>query len=137
MHQSQILAPQLRQSLEMLQLPLMELRAAIQHEMETNPAIEDVQDPNERSIETLAPTGVVTPASEGVMPDAPETPRTKESEAEEPLTFDPDADIDTLTRLDDEWRDYFMQGMENAPSQEDRAEQPPRRSWVISTTMAI
>ena len=41
-----VLAPQLRQSLEMLQLPLMELRAMIQQEMEHNPTIEDVVSPH-------------------------------------------------------------------------------------------
>ena len=39
--QVQTLAPQMRQSLEILQLPMMELRALIQHEMEQNPVIED------------------------------------------------------------------------------------------------
>ena len=34
-----VLAPQLRQSLEMLQLPIMELRSMIQQELEKNPTI--------------------------------------------------------------------------------------------------
>ena len=49
-----VLAPQLRQSLEMLQLPLMELRAMIQQEMEHNPTIEDVVSPHEVSFDDLA-----------------------------------------------------------------------------------
>ena len=36
-----VLAPQLRQSLEMLQLPIMDLRTMIQQEIEQNPTIEE------------------------------------------------------------------------------------------------
>ena len=36
-----VLAPQLRQSLEMLQKPLLELRAMVQQEMEKNPTLEE------------------------------------------------------------------------------------------------
>jgi RNA polymerase sigma-54 factor len=124
------LAPQLRQSLEMLQLPLMELRAAIQQEMETNPTIEDVQDPNEQSIETLPPTIITTGPSEGLPAGVPdEQPAaSSEPENEEPLDFN--RDIDALTKLDDEWRDYFMQGIENAPSREDVNEQ---RQYMIDS----
>ena len=43
-----VMAPQLRQSLEMLQLPILELRALIQQEIEQNPTIEQAptDDPN-------------------------------------------------------------------------------------------
>ena len=37
-----VLAPQLRQSLEMLQAPVLELRAMIRQEIEQNPTIEEV-----------------------------------------------------------------------------------------------
>ena len=37
-----VLAPQLRQSLEMLQLPILELRTMIQQELQQNPTIEEV-----------------------------------------------------------------------------------------------
>jgi len=95
------LAPQMRQSLEMLQLPMMELRALIQQEMETNPTIEDVTDPHEVSMDAEQPQ---------------ETAEAKD----DPLDFD--REFDALTKLDEEWRDYFLQGMENAPSMEDAEE---------------
>jgi RNA polymerase sigma-54 factor len=128
--QMMVLAPQLRQSLEMLQMPLLELRAAIQEEMETNPTIEDVQDPSELSIETLPPVVSTAGPIEGVPAGTPDvgTATASGPEADEPLDFD--RDIDTLTKLDDEWRDYFMQGMENAPSREDADEQ---RQYVIDS----
>ena len=40
-----ILAPQLRQSLEMLQLPILELRTMIQKEIEQNPTLEESLEP--------------------------------------------------------------------------------------------
>jgi RNA polymerase sigma-54 factor len=108
--QMMILAPQLRQSLEMLQLPLLELRAVIQKEMEQNPTIEDVRDPSEVSIEAEQPQ--------------PE----KVDAADAPLDFD--AEFDALTKLDDNWRDYFLQGMENAPASEDAEE---RRQYMLDS----
>ncbi|HAS81085.1 MAG TPA: RNA polymerase sigma-54 factor, partial [Verrucomicrobia bacterium] len=37
-----VLAPQLRQSLEMLQVPILELRAMVQKELEMNPTLEEL-----------------------------------------------------------------------------------------------
>jgi len=96
------LAPQLRQSLEMLQMPVLELRAAIQKEMSVNPTIEDLKDPTE----VVAST--VEPSSE------------EHHVTDEGLDFNPD--VDAILQQDDEWRDYFMQGMENAPAQDDAEE---------------
>ena len=107
-----ILAPQLRQSLEMLQLPMMELRAVIQEEMATNPTIEDVTDPHEVSVDAERP------AATTVEEDAA------------PLDFDKDKDIDALAKLDEEWRDYFLQGVENAPHSEEAEE---RRQFLLDS----
>ena len=96
------LAPQLRQSLEMLQMPVLELRAAILKEMSVNPTIEDLKDPAE----------VMMSAA---MPDKPQ-----EHVTDAGLDFNPD--VDAILQQDDEWRDYFMQGMENASSSEDAEE---------------
>ncbi|HOM58337.1 MAG TPA: RNA polymerase factor sigma-54 [Kiritimatiellia bacterium] len=105
------LAPQLRQSLEMLQMPVMELRAAILNEMSVNPTIEEVEDPSEVSLATVT---------------APEPQQ--QSAADEELDFNPD--IDAILRQDDEWRDYFMQGMENAPSYEEENE---KRQYLLDS----
>jgi len=40
LHQSQVLAPQLQQSLQILQVPMLELRNLIQEELESNPTLE-------------------------------------------------------------------------------------------------
>ena len=94
-----VLAPQLRQSLEMLQLPILELRAMIQQEIEQNPTIE-LTAPE-------APTVEIEPGS-GNVDDS------KEMEFEK--------EFEVLARLDDEWRDYFYQNLQNQPYTADRAE---------------
>ncbi len=88
MHQSQnlalqqVLAPQLQQSLLILQAPLLELRNLVQQEMETNPVLEDL--PNEPS---------------------PDEPNRAEPSADDNFK----EEFDKLARLDEEWRDYMAQ----------------------------
>ena len=88
MHQSQnlslhqVLAPQLQQSLLILQAPLLELRNLVQQEMETNPVLEEL--PNE--------------------PDANER-----SEADTAADEKFKEEFDKLAKLDEEWRDYMAQ----------------------------
>src|SRR6266404_1910132 len=101
MHQSQnlslqqVLAPQLQQSLLILQAPLLELRNLVQQEMETNPVLEEL---------------ATEPNADGV--EEPPTP-TKADE-------DFKAEFDQLAKLDDEWRDYMAQsGSYSARSQDD------------------
>ena len=94
------LAPQLRQSLEMLQIPVMGCVRSLKRW------------PSTRRSTTSDPTEALL--SE-VQPDPPQ-----EHPTDEGLDFDPD--VDAILRQDDEWRDYFLQGMENAPSNEDAEE---------------
>src|SRR3982074_1550193 len=88
MHQSQnlslqqVLAPQLQQSLLILQAPLLELRNLVQQEMETNPVLEEL-------------------ANEPI----------EEKEEKKSTSSDDEfkAEFDQLAKLDDEWRDYMAQ----------------------------
>ena len=88
MHQSQnlslhqVLAPQLQQSLLILQAPFLELRNLVQQEMETNPVLEEL--PNE--------------------PDADER-STADNAADDKFK----EEFDKLAKLDEEWRDYMAQ----------------------------
>jgi RNA polymerase sigma-54 factor len=99
MHQSQnlslqqVLAPQLQQSLLILQAPLLELRNLVQQEMETNPVLEELAtDPN------------------------PEERDEKSAAADEEFK----EEFDQLAKLDNEWRDYMAQSSTySARSQED------------------
>jgi RNA polymerase sigma-54 factor len=84
-----VLAPQLRQSLEMLQAPALELRAMIRAELDQNPTLEEVA-PQSDPIEV-----------------APLNP-----EPEDHKSMDFRKEFDILARLDDEWRDYFFQERE-------------------------
>src|SRR6202012_2039209 len=87
MHQTQnlslqqVLAPQLQQSLLILQAPLLELRNLVQQEMETNPGLEELAEP--------------TPEGR------------KDSGAAEAENFK--EEFDQLAKLDEEWRDYMAQ----------------------------
>jgi RNA polymerase sigma-54 factor len=112
-----VLAPQLRQSLEMLQLPLMELRAMIQQEMEHNPTIEDVVSPHEVSFDDLATRTVGEGTARSAGEDAEaggQGEKPSGAEDEKPLDFD-ERSIDTLTAMDDEWRDYYFDEQQNNP----------------------
>src|SRR5436305_12582534 len=90
MHQTQnlslqqVLAPQLQQSLLILQAPLLELRNLVQQEMETNPVLEELADPPN--------------------PDAP-----PDSEASTTADDNFKEEFDRLAKLDEEWRDYMAQ----------------------------
>ncbi len=95
-HLQMVLAPQLRQSLEMLQVPMLELRAMIQQEIQQNPTIEEVL------IET--PTVEIEPGS---------------TEAEDTRELEFDKEFEMLARLDEEWRDYFFQNLQNRPYTQD------------------
>lgn len=87
-----VMAPQLRQSLEMLQLPIMELRSMIQQELEKNPTIEEVPIENK--------TLEIEPGNEN-----------RDEYKEE--TFEKEFEV--LAKLDDEWRDYFFQDIQSTP----------------------
>jgi RNA polymerase sigma-54 factor len=88
MHQSQnfalqqILAPQLQQSLLILQTPLLELRNLVQQEMVTNPVLEEL----------------------------PDESRTDERDTAEPAADNNfKEELEKLVSLDEEWRDYMAQ----------------------------
>ena len=88
MHQSQnlslhqVLAPQLQQSLLILQAPLLELRNLVQQEMETNPVLEE-------------------------LPDEPDADERSEADTAADEKFK--EEFDKLAKLDEEWRDYMAQ----------------------------
>jgi len=99
-----ILAPQLRQSLEMLQLPILELRSLIQQEMERNPTIEE-------SLIKAEPLEV-----------EPGTLQKDAADPEEKKELDFSQEIQALSKLDDEWRDYFLQDVRSSSYSEEDEE---------------
>ncbi len=98
--QSQVLAPQLRQSLEVLQAPLLELQALITRELELNPTLE-VLDPDHERLE-------VESESHSDFEDVSD----KEFEEE----------FELLARLDDDARESFQRNeLISRPSSDDEA----------------
>lgn len=107
-----VLAPQLRQSLEMLQVPILELRAMIRQEVERNPTIE------EDSIESAIVE--IEPGEDG----------DKDSTAENEKELEFKEEFEVLARLDDEWRDYFFQDFEARPSS---SESEKKRQFMMDS----
>lgn len=86
----QVLAPHLRQSLEFLQVPVLELRTLIQQELQQNPALVDPALPQSESLE--------------VEPGTSDIERELNSEFEQ--------EFEVLARLDEDWNESFRQNRE-------------------------
>ena len=86
----QVLAPQMQQSLHLLQVPTLELRTLVQEELQQNPLLEEL--PKDEPRLEVEGTGDGDSASK---------------EAEDRLDFKEEFDV--LSKLDDEWREYFAQ----------------------------
>jgi RNA polymerase sigma-54 factor len=103
-----VLAPQLRQSLEMLQLPVMELRTMIQQELEQNATLEEI--PTETDVVEIEPGN---------------------GELEEQKELDFEKEFEALAQLDDEWRDYFFQ--DDAQPYRSRSELSEKHQFVLDS----
>ncbi len=99
--QSLVLAPQLRQSLKILQVAALDLRSVIQEELESNPTLEEQ-------------------SGEGISLDEEREKASNDSSDSAPVTDDRDSGSDTLDfseskefeilgKLDEDWRDYMAQ----------------------------
>jgi RNA polymerase sigma-54 factor len=87
----QVLAPQLQQSLHLLQVPTLELRSLVQEELQQNPLLEELSK-DEPRVEVDGAGGDTEP----VASDAATDQAFKE-------------EFEVLSKLDDEWREYFSQ----------------------------
>src|SRR5271155_5592004 len=92
----QILAPQLQQSLHLLQVPTLELRSLVQEELQQNPLLEEIGK-DEPRVEVESPEG----------DGAADTVTDKTPTAEERAEFKEEFEV--LSKLDEEWREYFSQ----------------------------
>lgn len=99
--QSLVLAPQLRQSLKILQVAALDLRSVIQEELQNNPTLEELpmegvsleQEADDHSREGQESNGDGTTSPNGDSGDREQMDFSKEFEI--------------LTKLDDDWRDYM------------------------------
>ena len=96
--QTLILAPQLRQSLKILQAPALELRSAILEELQSNPLLEEMP---------MEGVSIEEKASEGERDDTPET------NAEEAKEMDFSEDFRILNQLSEDWKEHFAQENSN------------------------
>lgn len=111
-----VLAPQLRQSLKILQVPALELRSTILEELESNPALEelpydDISLDGERPEESSSGDGdsdFGEPAIEGSVEKEPSLP-----ESSERLDFSDEYAV--LERMGEDWQDYWHEDAGEIP----------------------
>src|SRR6185369_15895491 len=131
--QSLVLAPQLQQSLALLQAPTLELKALIEHEMEQNPVLEEVAEVEAEQREKALSDDAELPASSDSASDGVEDTAfdTVEKNSTEPAD-DFQAEFDKLVQLDQEWRDHFSQT--NLPIRQSSEEEEKRQFMFDSLT---
>ncbi len=98
--QSLVLAPQLRQSLKILQVAALDLRSTIQEELQNNPTLEEM--PMEGV--SLEKSGEEKPPGDDGDPAAPASTASDAGEQREEMDFTKQFEI--LGKMDDDWRDY-------------------------------
>jgi RNA polymerase sigma-54 factor len=129
---SQVLAPQLQQSLALLQAPTLELRALVEQEMEQNPVLEEMTEMDTDAKESrLKDEDGNSPSDPCEPPDDVKVDPTRE-DGNEPVD-DFQAEFEKLVQLDQEWRDHFSQS--NAPNR-NSAEDEEKREFVMNSIVA-
>ena len=134
--QSMVLAPQLQQSLALLQAPTLELKALVEQELQQNPVLEEVEGsevelpdkPVEEVGENSDATATADPAERA--DDAPAESDLDKTEAAPSDDFQ--EEFDKLVQLDQEWRDNFSQT--NAPIRQSAEDEEKRQFMFDSLT---
>jgi RNA polymerase sigma-54 factor len=131
--QSLVLAPQLQQSLALLQAPTLELKALVEQELQQNPVLEEA-------------TAADVEQQDKELGEGPQPEAADPAEPPSDLSFDPasektsnepvddfQAEFDRLVQLDQEWRDHFAQT--NVPSRSS-AEDEEKRQFMFDSLVA-
>ena len=133
--QSLVLAPQLQQSLALLQAPTLELKALVEAELQQNPVLEEVADQDQEPREKNTDNDEVdTPTSASDLAEPPEDVKfdsATEKESGDPVD-DFQAEFDKLVQLDQDWRDHFSQS--NAPIRASAEDEEKRQFMFDSLT---
>ena len=125
----QVLAPQLQQSLALLQAPMLELQALVQQELAQNPVLEEAPAPEPAAQE-------LPPLHDPHDPQEPPADVRYDPATEKPSAApadDFDAEFQRLVQMDQEWRDVFAQGNLAAPHNEEEEE---RRQFMFDSLVA-
>ena len=136
----QVLAPQLQQSLALLQAPTLELKALVEQELQQNPVLEEVPveetEQKEKNQSESENESAETPASVAADPKEPPADLNFDP-ASEKINGDPvdqfQAEFERLTQMDQEWRDHFAQT--NLPMR-DSAEDEEKRQYMFDSLVA-
>ncbi|MEW6161299.1 MAG: RNA polymerase factor sigma-54 [Verrucomicrobiota bacterium] len=134
---SQVLAPQLQQSLALLQAPTLELKALVEQELQQNPVLEETP---------VAETEQEEKANRDGEAPAPAADSADPAEPPADVTFDPatektdngpvddfQAELERLIQLDQEWREHFAQT--NVPGRHTQ-EDEERRQFMFDSLVA-
>lgn len=125
----QVLAPQLQQSLQLLQAPTLELKALVEQEMQQNPVLEEVPalelNREEKDNEDSRLAQTVDPAEPPA--DVNYDPA---SETNSGPVDDFQAEFERLSQLDQDWREHFNQL--NAPLRV-REEEEEKRQYMFDS----
>ena len=135
--QSLVLAPQLQQSLALLQAPTLELKALVEQELQQNPVLEETPAVEVEVQEKEARDG--EKESDGAEAADPAEPPSE-------LTFDPateknsnepvddfQAEFERLVQMDQDWREHFAQT--NIPMRQS-AEDEEKRQFMFDSLVA-
>jgi RNA polymerase sigma-54 factor len=128
----QVLAPQLQQSLALLQAPVLELRALVASELAQNPVLEEMSD-GEGGPKISEDGESAGPEFDPAEPpaDVKYDPAT-EKPSQQPVD-DFQAEFERLAQMDQEWRDHFTQTNLPLRSREDDEE---RRQYMFDSLVA-
>ncbi|WCJ59999.1 RNA polymerase factor sigma-54 [Fontisphaera persica] len=130
--QTLVLAPQMQQSLALLQAPILELKALVEKELQQNPVLEELPPSSNET----------TDKSESDLGEAPSS-RMDPTEPPADVTYDPatereskapvddfQAEFERLAQLDQEWRDHFSQTQTPLRSREEDEE---KRAYMFES----
>ena len=133
---SQVLAPQLQQSLALLQAPTLELKALVEQELQQNPLLEEVPtaevELNEKIKNDEADDGAMAAADLAEPPADVKFDPATEKPSNAPVD-DFQAEFERLTQMDQEWRDHFAQT--NLPTRQG-PEAEERRQFMFDSLVA-
>lgn len=101
--QSLVLAPQLRQSLKILQVAALDLRSVIQEELQNNPALEELPMEGMSMEKEEAQKADADGAGDDAATEAPGDSAAEQKREE----MDFSKEFEILGKIDDDWRDYM------------------------------
>src|SRR5438876_9115493 len=126
----QVLAPQLQQSLALLQAPTLELKALVEQELQQNPVLEEVAE----TIPEINEKGERESDGELDHADPAEPPADLAADPSSTAPVDDfQAEFDRLVQLDQEWRDHFAQT--NLPMRQSAEDEEKRQFMFDSLTV--